>query len=108
MVSASSTDEALREIERQQFDLLVTDQRMPGMTGLELVGKVQERYPDTQFILITAYGSEDLFDEIKMPEWLKPALGGLLLGLILLKWPQVFGVGRVLGALCTLLPPQGP
>lgn len=39
------------------------------------------------------YKSEDLFDGIKMPEWLKPALGGLLLGLILLKWPQVFGVG---------------
>jgi CheY-like chemotaxis protein/predicted regulator of Ras-like GTPase activity (Roadblock/LC7/MglB family) len=65
VVSASSVDEALREIERQRFDLLVTDQRMPGMTGLELVGKVQERYPDTQFILITAYGSEDLFDEAR-------------------------------------------
>ena len=43
--------------------------------------------------IVVLYKAEDLFDAIKMPEWLKPALGGLLLGLILLKWPQVFGVG---------------
>ncbi len=60
VVSVSSADEALLEIDRQEFDLLVTDQHMPGMTGLELVGKVRERHPDTQFILITAYGSEDV------------------------------------------------
>ncbi len=65
VISVSSTDDALHEIERKKFDLLVTDQRMPGMTGLELVAKVQERYPDTQFILITAYGSEELFDRAR-------------------------------------------
>jgi CheY-like chemotaxis protein len=32
------------------------------MTGLELVRQLQKRYPDLRFILITAYGSEDLFD----------------------------------------------
>ncbi len=42
---------------------------------------------------ITLYKTEDLFDTIPVPQWLKPALGGLLLGLILLKWPHVFGVG---------------
>ncbi len=30
---------------------------------------------------------------VKIPDWLKPAIGGLMLGVILLKWPQVFGVG---------------
>lgn len=63
VVSVSSADEALAEIDREKFDLLVTDQRMPGMTGLELVGQVQEQHPDTQFILITAYGSEEVFDK---------------------------------------------
>jgi YesN/AraC family two-component response regulator len=63
IVSVSSADEALEEINREKFDLLVTDQRMPGMTGLELVGKVQQRHPEVQFILITAYGSEDMFDK---------------------------------------------
>ena len=37
--------------------------------------------------------SEDLFDALKMPEYLKPALGGLMLGCILIIWPNVFGVG---------------
>ncbi len=44
------------------------------------------------FILIL-YKTEDLFDVLPIPEWLKPALGGLMLGLILSKWPHVFGVG---------------
>ena len=43
--------------------------------------------------IVVLYKSEDLFDAIKIPEWIKPALGGMLLGLVLLKWPQVFGVG---------------
>jgi CheY-like chemotaxis protein/predicted regulator of Ras-like GTPase activity (Roadblock/LC7/MglB family) len=60
VVSVSSTKEALQEVDRKRFNLLVTDQRMPDMDGLELVKQVQKRYPGTQFILITAYGSEDV------------------------------------------------
>lgn len=43
--------------------------------------------------IVVLYKAEDLFDAIKIPEWIKPAIGGILLGLLLLKWPQVFGVG---------------
>ena len=39
------------------------------------------------------YKCEDIFDAIKIPSYLKPALGGLLLGLIGLYFPQIFGVG---------------
>ncbi len=39
------------------------------------------------------YKSEDIFNSIKMPAYLKPALGGLMIGLIGLFFPQVFGVG---------------
>ena len=39
------------------------------------------------------YKCEDLFDGIKMPEYLKPVLGGLGVGIIGLYFPQVFGVG---------------
>jgi CIC family chloride channel protein len=39
------------------------------------------------------YKTEDLFDAIPLPQWLKPAIGGLLLGVILIKFPHVFGVG---------------
>jgi len=39
------------------------------------------------------YKSEDIFNNIRMPAYLKPAIGGLLIGSIGLFFPQVFGVG---------------
>jgi len=39
------------------------------------------------------YGAEDLFEAIHMPAWLKPAVGGLLVGLVALRFPEVYGVG---------------
>ena len=40
------------------------------------------------------YKSEDIFDDyLKIPDFIKPAIGGFLLGLILLQFPHVFGVG---------------
>ncbi len=45
------------------------------------------------FFIVTLYKFEDLFDDLKIPDYLKPALGGMLLGCLLLVWPNVFGVG---------------
>jgi CIC family chloride channel protein len=39
------------------------------------------------------YGFEDFFDKIRIPEWVKPAIGGLLLGLLFFKFRYVMGVG---------------
>ncbi len=41
----------------------------------------------------TLYKCEDIFDSIKIPTYLKPVFGGLILGLIGLYFPQIFGVG---------------
>jgi CheY-like chemotaxis protein len=60
VISVCSSEEALLQIDRQAFDLVVTDQYMPGMQGLELIEKVQKLNPATRFIVITAYGSEDV------------------------------------------------
>lgn len=43
--------------------------------------------------IISLYKCEDLFNALKIPDYLKPALGGLFLGFLLCKWPHVFGVG---------------
>jgi len=43
--------------------------------------------------IVSLYKCEDLFNALKIPDYLKPALGGLLLGCLLCKWPHVFGVG---------------
>jgi len=63
VVGVSSTVEALQAAHHARFDLLVTDQRMPGMDGLELIRRVQKLHPDMQSILITAYGSEDTLSQ---------------------------------------------
>ncbi len=39
------------------------------------------------------YKSEDIFDSIRLPSYIKPAIGGLLLGVLGLYFPQIFGVG---------------
>ncbi|MFC1816120.1 sigma-54-dependent transcriptional regulator [Thermodesulfobacteriota bacterium] len=57
--TAVSGFEALEKLERYSFDLLFVDIKMPGMNGIELLGKVKEEYPDTIVIIITAYGSID-------------------------------------------------
>jgi CheY-like chemotaxis protein len=57
---AANGQEALAAIERQAPDVVLTDLRMPGMNGLELVEEIRKRYPSLPVILITAFGSEDI------------------------------------------------
>jgi signal transduction histidine kinase len=52
---ARSAEEALALLEVEDFDVIVTDQRMPGMTGIDLLSVVRERRPDVAGILLTAY-----------------------------------------------------
>ena len=46
-------------LEERDFDLLIADIKMPGMTGLELLPKVKEKHPEVDVIIITGYGSID-------------------------------------------------
>lgn len=54
---ASSGFEALDGLEKNPFDVLFVDIRMPEMNGLELLEKVKTEYPETVVVIITAYGS---------------------------------------------------
>jgi signal transduction histidine kinase len=53
---AGSGAEALAIAERAPLDVVVTDHRMPGMTGVELLEELQARRPDVAGIVLTAYG----------------------------------------------------
>ena len=55
--SASEGREALGRFEAGSFDLLLTDQRMPAMDGLELLDRVHKLQPGTPVVLMTAYGT---------------------------------------------------
>ena len=55
--AAASGFEALEKLELFPFEVLFVDIKMPGMNGIDLLGKVKEEYPDTTVVIITAYGS---------------------------------------------------
>ncbi|WP_047303292.1 sigma-54-dependent transcriptional regulator [Pseudomonas fluorescens] len=55
--SARNLGEAQALLQRETFDLCLTDMRLPDGTGLELVQHIQQRYPQLPVAMITAYGS---------------------------------------------------
>jgi len=57
VMTASSVAEARAVLERQSFDLVITDYHMPFASGIELIRLVRESYPDTALIMITGYAS---------------------------------------------------
>jgi DNA-binding NtrC family response regulator len=59
VISFTSPNEAMRFLEKESVDLVISDVQMPEMSGNELLSKVQDLSPDVPFILITAYGSSE-------------------------------------------------
>lgn len=59
-----SGEEALLELLRVQFDLMVTDFRLPGMSGPELIRRAQKRAPDCKFIVISGYSVSEVRVEL--------------------------------------------
>ncbi len=58
---AFSGEEALDLLEKQSLAnhvLILSDINMPGMTGIELLRRIKEKFPHLKVILITAYGDE--------------------------------------------------
>jgi response regulator RpfG family c-di-GMP phosphodiesterase len=53
--TAESADEALKLISNQPVEVIVSDQRMPGKTGVEFFQVVKESHPDVMRILLTGY-----------------------------------------------------
>jgi len=54
---ASCVRDAMRQLDGKEFDLVVTDIRMPDGTGMEVMSAARELSPGTAVILLTAYGS---------------------------------------------------
>lgn len=54
---AASGEEALEIMKKQHFDVVLTDIRMPGLTGVELLRRIKETAPDAIVILMTGYAS---------------------------------------------------
>ena len=54
---AATGEDALKVMENQAFDVVLTDIRMPGLDGVELLRRIKEETPDVIVILMTAYAS---------------------------------------------------
>lgn len=57
VMTAESGHSALKLIEHHAFDLVITDMKMPDMSGLEVIKKTKELSPSTLVIVMTAFGS---------------------------------------------------
>ncbi|MDD2671182.1 MAG: sigma-54 dependent transcriptional regulator [Syntrophales bacterium] len=55
--TASDGTDALRKIGRSRYELVITDMRMPGASGMEVLRGVKNNSPETRVIVITAYGT---------------------------------------------------
>jgi putative two-component system response regulator len=60
VMAASSGGEALELLRTQRFDLLLTDQTMPGLSGLELTDAVSRMHPDMPIVVLTGHTDVEL------------------------------------------------
>jgi CheY-like chemotaxis protein len=58
VITAENGEEALHKLSEEKYDLVYTDIRMPGMSGLEVAEQVKARRPWTPVVIITGYGTE--------------------------------------------------
>ena len=56
---ASDGDEAIAQVQKEIFDLVITDLKMPRVGGLEVLKAVKAASPDTVVLMITAFASAD-------------------------------------------------
>jgi DNA-binding NtrC family response regulator len=61
--TADSAAAALDRMAQRDYDAIVTDIKMPGMSGLELLAQIRTRWPDTPTLMITGLGETDLVVE---------------------------------------------
>ena len=91
VMTAADGIEASQLLSHRGFSLVITDERMPGMSGIELVRWMREKSPETPIIVLTAYGSiqtaveaiklgaeEYLIKPLKSPEELRIIVGKVL------------------------------
>jgi DNA-binding response OmpR family regulator len=58
--SVSNGSEAFRKLAKQTFDLIITDVRMPGLTGLDILPGIKKLQPQATIIVITSFGSDEV------------------------------------------------
>jgi len=63
LTAVETVETGLNALDKQHYDIIIADYKLPGMNGLEFLKQVQERKPNAIKILITAYGSKEVVAE---------------------------------------------
>ncbi|HKJ68814.1 MAG TPA: sigma-54 dependent transcriptional regulator, partial [bacterium] len=58
--TASSGEEALAELRDSPFDIVITDIKMDGLSGIDLLHEINREWPEIEVVLITGYGTIDM------------------------------------------------
>lgn len=61
LVAVETAEEGMEELKRRGYDVIIVDYRLPGMNGLEFLERIKASHPEALKILITAYGSKDVY-----------------------------------------------
>ena len=69
VVTVSTGEEAVKKLGTEWFDLLISDLKMPGLSGLELLKRVKSLVPALPCIMLTAYGSIDSAVAMRPSVW---------------------------------------
>jgi len=59
VITAGNAQEALSKLDAEDYDVVYTDIKMPGMSGLEMAEQVKEKRPWLPVVIVTGYGSPD-------------------------------------------------
>jgi DNA-binding NtrC family response regulator len=57
--TAETAEKAFARLEADEYDVVLTDISMPGLSGLELLGHVRQKFPDTPVIIISGIGDHE-------------------------------------------------
>lgn len=60
VVTAPSGEEAVVRLSQDSFDLLISDIRMPGISGLEVLERAKATFPQIRVVLITGFGTPQM------------------------------------------------
>lgn len=75
ITTATSAEKGLELLEESQFDVLIADHRMPGMTGVELLSIVSEKYPEMTRIIISEYVNDEVIRHAIKAQGLDGSIG---------------------------------
>jgi len=63
LLALETAEEGMEVLQKQDYDIIIVDYKLPGMDGLAFFKRIQKSHPDAIKILITAYGSEKVVSE---------------------------------------------